>query len=377
MEVQSADVARPAVLMVDDHAPNLVALEAVLASLDADLVPASSGEEALRRIAEREFAVVLLDQRMPGLSGTETVAALGAPVTSPRPPIILLTAYSLDDAEIREAYRLGVVDTVQKPYLPEVLKTKVQVFVELFRFRELLRVKLLEEERRERLRFEQELVAMVSHDLRTPLTVISLGASRLLQSEVDAETTRRIAGRVSVAAARAARLTQDLLAFTEARHRDRIPVHIESGDLHRVVEDTVEDLRLEHSAHLIDVEHRGDGTGEFDPDRVAQIITNLVSNAVRYGTRGEPIHVRSFGTEAELGLEVNNAGPPIPEEEKKKLFEPLQRGKGSEQRAHGLGLGLFIVDRIVSAHQGKIEIESDASHGTTFRVTLPRTTSPR
>lgn len=363
--------------MVDDHAPNLVALEAVLASLDADLVPASSGEEALRRIAEREFAVVLLDQRMPGLSGTETVAALGAPVTSPRPPIILLTAYSLDDAEIREAYRLGVVDTVQKPYLPEVLKTKVQVFVELFRFRELLRVKLLEEERRERLRFEQELVAMVSHDLRTPLTVISLGASRLLQSEVDAETTRRIAGRVSVAAARAARLTQDLLAFTEARHRDRIPVHIESGDLHRVVEDTVEDLRLEHSAHLIDVEHRGDGTGEFDPDRVAQIITNLVSNAVRYGTRGEPIHVRSFGTEAELGLEVNNAGPPIPEEEKKKLFEPLQRGKGSEQRAHGLGLGLFIVDRIVSAHQGKIEIESDASHGTTFRVTLPRTTSPR
>jgi signal transduction histidine kinase len=374
---QASDLASATVLLVDDHAPNLVALRAVLEPLGADLVSAGSGEEALQRIEEREFAAVLLDQRMPGLSGTETVAALGEHLRGPRPPIILLTAYSLEDEAVKEAYRLGVVDILQKPYLAEVLRTKVSVFVELFRFRELLRVKLLEEERRERLRFEQELVGMVSHDLRTPLTVISLGASRLLDSKLDAEGSRRIATRIGVAAARATRLTHDLLAFTEARHRDRIPVQLKEGDLRRVVEDTLEDLRLEHASHVITFESDGTPAGAFDPDRVAQILTNLVSNAVRYGARGEPVRVRAGGSERELVFEVNNSGDPIPEEERKNLFEPLQRGSSSQQRAHGLGLGLFIVERIVAAHQGKVEVESDASRGTTFRVVLPRAAKPR
>jgi signal transduction histidine kinase len=377
METGASERVEAAILMVDDHPPNLVALRAVLGPIGADLVVANSGEEALERLEEREFALVLLDQRMPGLSGTETIAAIAERLLEPRPPILLLTAYTLDDAGVREAYRLGCVDILQKPYLGEVLRTKVRVFVELFRYRELLRRKLQEEERRERERFEQELVAMVSHELGSPLSVISLGASRLLNSATDPESKRGIVTRIAAAAARAIRLTQDLLTFTEARHGNRIPMHPKCADLHRVVHDTVESLRLEHGSQRIVIEREGSATGDFDEDRISQILTNLVSNAIRYGAREEPVLVRTLGTESALVLEVVNSGPPIPEDERARLFEPLQRGSGSHRLARGFGLGLFIVEQLVSAHHGKVEVESDEQRGTTFRVLLPRSRHPR
>ena len=375
MQTEASERVEAAILVVDDHPPNLVALRAVLSPIGAELVTANSGEEALDRLEEREFALLLLDQRMPGLSGTETIAAISERLLEPRPPILLLTAYTLDEAGIREAYRLGVVDILQKPYLGEVLRTKVRVFVELFRYRELLRRKMQEEERRERERFEQGLVAMVSHDLGSPLSVISLGASRLLHAEADLDTKRGIIARIATAAARAIRLTQDLLTFTEARHGNRIPVHLEHGDLRRVVHDTVESLRLEHGSQRILLDQEGSATGAFDPDRISQVLTNLVSNAIRYGAPNAPVLVRCVGTERDLVLEVVNSGPPIPESERARLFEPLQRGSGSHRLARGFGLGLFIVEQLVKAHHGRVELDSDAARGTTFRVLLPRATN--
>src|SRR5688572_13388416 len=129
------DPANPAVLIVDDHPPNLVALEGVLAPLGARLVSAKSGEEALARVVEEEFALVLLDLRMPGLSGLDTTALMNERQSHGRVPIILLTAYMLEPGDVRQAYSLGVVDILQKPYLVEVLRTKASVFVELFRQR--------------------------------------------------------------------------------------------------------------------------------------------------------------------------------------------------------------------------------------------------
>lgn len=376
MQHQGSTGVDAAVLMVDDHPPNLVALEAVLASTGATLVCASSGEEALHRLDEREFALVLLDQRMPGLTGTETIAAMSARLREPRPPLMLLTAYTLSDADIREAYRLGVVDILQKPFLAEVLRTKVSVFVELYRYRELLRRKMQEEERLERERFEQELVAIVSHDLGSPLSVISLDASRLLRAENDPELTRKTAARIAAAAGRAIRLTQDLLTFTEARHGHRIRIKLERCDLHAVIQETVETLRIEHSRHHMALEKHGTANGDFDPDRVSQVLTNLINNAIRHGAPGKPVQVRSIGAPRELVIEVTNAGPPIPESERERLFEPLQRGSSAQRSSRGLGLGLFIVDRIVKAHGGRIEVSSDATRGTTFRVALPRFASP-
>jgi signal transduction histidine kinase len=372
MPTQRANLVNAAVLTVDDHAPNLLALQALLEPLGAEIVTARSGEEALECLKRQEFALVLMDQRMPGLSGMETVHAIHERFPDNRTPLMLLTAYSFEDAEIRQAYELGVVDILQKPFLGEVLRTKVAVFVELFRARELLRLKLEEEQRKERERFEQELVGLVSHDLQNPLSVITLGASRLLHSSADPENVRRIATRIVAAAARATRLIHDLLDFTQARHEDQIPVYPKRGDLHEVVRETLEDLQIEHGAARVTLETDGSASGEFDPDRISQVVTNLVSNAVRYGARDQPVRVRAFSREDDLVVEVTNSGEPIPEEERQHLFQPLRRGSASAGVTRGLGLGLFIVDQIARAHGGKVEVESEASRGTTFRVVLPR-----
>src|SRR5689334_2501864 len=158
-------IERPAVLIADDHPTNLVALEAVLDRLAIRAVRAHSGEEALARSAEQEFAVILLDWRMPRLDGIETARLMRERDQGQQPPVMILTAHLPDLTEIKTAYAAGVVDFLQKPYAAEVLSAKVSVFVQLRIQREKLRLY----ERALRERFQQDLVGIVSHDLRSPL----------------------------------------------------------------------------------------------------------------------------------------------------------------------------------------------------------------
>ncbi|HVJ17165.1 MAG TPA: hybrid sensor histidine kinase/response regulator [Polyangiaceae bacterium] len=364
----------PAVLIVDDHPPNLVALEGVLAPLGARLVSAKSGEEALVRVAEEEFALVLLDLRMPGLSGLETTAIINERHSQGRIPIIILTAYTLESADVRQAYSLGVVDILQKPYLAEVLRTKASIFVELFRQREQLRQQEALLQIQERERFEKELIGIVSHDLRSPLNVITLASTTLIRRGGLDERMSRSLNRIRSSADRATRMIHDLLDYTEARHVQGIPVNPSKADLHQVAEQVVDDLRSEHPGRSIELEIQGSGEGEFDPDRLAQVIVNLASNALRYGQPETAVNIRASGTPDELSLAVHNFGEPIAEEERARLFEPLQRGKPALGRSgRSIGLGLFIVEQIVRAHHGRVEIRSDTEDGTTFTVRIPRT----
>jgi sigma-B regulation protein RsbU (phosphoserine phosphatase) len=123
-------------------------------------------------------------------------------------------------------------------------------------------------------------------------------------------------------------------------------------------------------------ETTGDASGEWDPDRLRQVVANLATNAFKYSAPGTPVTVRTRGEPDYVMLEVHNEGPPIPPEALDHLFEPMQRGK-RDDRKEGLGLGLFIVDQIVRAHGGSIEVSSSAEAGTTFRAWLPRHPPPR
>ncbi len=376
MPTPAPDPKPPAVLMVDDHAPNLLALETVLAPLGARLVAARSGEEALAHVAVEEFALVLLDLRMPGLSGHETARLMNERQHERRPPIIILTAYTLDDNDVRRAYELGVVDILQKPYLPEVLRTKASVFVELFRQRELLRQREAELQTRERERYENELIGIVSHDLRNPLSAILLSATSLAARPGMDERTLTGLARIRSAARRATRLTHDLLDYTRARHERSIPVQPQPANLHDVVREALDELRIEYPTRKIEFESAGDGVGCFDPARVAQVVSNLVSNAVRYSLDDSAISVRSLGDDSRSVLEVHNFGPAIDERERARLFEPMRQGSAGSSTGGSLGLGLFIVAQIVEAHRGRIEVESDERSGTTFRILLPRERAP-
>jgi signal transduction histidine kinase len=356
---------RPAVLVVDDRSANLIALEAVLERLAVRLVCATSGEEALVRSAEQEFAVVLLDWRMPGLDGIETARLMRERDPARQPPVIILTAYLPVLDEIKTAYAAGVVDFLQKPYAPEVLVAKVSVFVQLHVQREKLRVY----ERALRERFQQELVGIVSHDLRGPLNAISLAAESMLRRGETTERNQRSLQIIQSAASRAGRLVHDLLDYTSILHGSAPPIKLQRFCLFQLAQEIAEELKASFRSAEFVFERTGATEGNWDRDRLAQVIANLVGNAWTYGG-ATPIVVEVVGGESEVTLHVHNQGEPIPTELIPELFQPRKRGN-TGRGAGNAGLGLFIVNEIVRAHGGTVSVRSTVEQGTTFSVSLP------
>ena len=225
----------------------------------------------------------------------------------------------------------------------------------------------------ERVEFERQLVGIVSHDLRNPLGAILMSAGLLVRRANLDDAQLRTVNRIASAGDRAERMIRDLLDFTQARIGGGIPVQRALMDMHILTRHIIDELRTAHLEREIQLEQSGDGCGEWDSDRVAQILTNLVRNAIQNSPRGTPVHVESRGVGDSLLLKVHNQGPPISPETGAVLFKPMRRGgKHAEKGHHGLGLGLFIVKEIVVAHQGAVDFDSTDAGGTTFTISMPR-----
>ncbi len=222
----------------------------------------------------------------------------------------------------------------------------------------------------ERAQFEEKLVGIVSHDLRNPLNVVVLSASYMLSRKRLDEADTKAATLVRSSAMRANRLVSDLLDFTQARLRPGLPATRQSTDLHQIGREVLEEVRVAYPERKLRLESSGDGTGNWDPDRIAQVMTNLISNALKYGLPEGEVLMRTTGEQGWVQLEVHNHGTPIAPDLVPVLFEPMQRGTGAHSDK-SVGLGLYIVKDIVSAHGGSIEVNS-TEEGTTFSVRLPR-----
>jgi PAS domain S-box-containing protein len=230
-----------------------------------------------------------------------------------------------------------------------------------------------EAEARRRADFEQLLIGIVGHDLRNPLSAITMASTTLLRCESLDTRQRTALARILSSAERATRMLRDVLDFTQARLGGGIPMQPRPVELHELTRQVVDEVRLAHPERQLEVECRGDGRGVWDPDRLAQVITNLVSNALHHGLAHCPVRVRTHGTHDAVTLAVHNVGPPIPTDLRPRLFEPMKRAAPKEARSsHGLGLGLFIVKHIVDAHGGSLRVHSTEQDGTTFVVRLPR-----
>lgn len=230
------------------------------------------------------------------------------------------------------------------------------------------------EEAKRRASFAEQMVAIVSHDLKNPLTAIKMASDILARGENTAREVKLL-GHISQSADRAERMIADLLDFAMARVGRGIAISPASVDLHALVSLSVDELRIAFPHVTLLHQYSGAGSAYLDTDRTQQLIGNLVANSVAYGDLRKPIIVTSRLEEGHAIVAVHNEGTVIPESTMATLFEPMTRGTQTDSDARSVGLGLFIVREIARSHGGDVSVSSSHEQGTTFDVRFARASS--
>jgi two-component system, sensor histidine kinase len=383
------------ILIVDDIEANLLALEAVLDPLGCNVVRASSGEEALKHILFHDFAVVLIDVMMPGLDGIATAGFIKNRPATRHLPIIFLTGLETRQQEIIHAYAKGAVDYLIKPFDPDILRSKVSVFVELYLKRKELQTQTELAQRRERealenrrlyesergartqaeaiARAREDIIAVVSHDLRTPMGTINGSAAIIRQMLAKGETDgvlrrvdtiqRSVAGMQSI--------VDDLLDTTKI-HSGRLAVEIKDEEVGAMLEQVADQHRPIFAPKRQSLEILVGETlprVRCDKERMFRVFSNLLGNASKFSPDGGTITVEATARPEDILFTVADQGCGIAADQLPHIFEPYWQA--SQERKHGLGLGLAIVKGIIEAHGSRIWVESRAGAGSRFFFTLP------
>jgi signal transduction histidine kinase len=219
---------------------------------------------------------------------------------------------------------------------------------------------------------KERFLAILGHDLRTPIGAIMMSAQFILESGELVEPYRKLVDRIGMSSRRMNQMVADLLDFSRTRLGDTIPIARAEMDVTRMLGDVVAEVAASYPDFKLEVETSGELHGVWDCARLTQAMTNLIGNAAQHGSDAAPITVTARGEAHEITIAVHNDGPAIPKEVVGRIFQPMKRsGSDAGDRRH-LGLGLYIVDRIVAAHEGRIDVTSSEEHGTTFTVRLPR-----
>ncbi|KFA86973.1 sensor histidine kinase [Archangium violaceum] len=240
--------------------------------------------------------------------------------------------------------------------------------------RDVTELRELRAEALRRAELSQQLMGIVSHDLRNPLTAITLAAESGLRKQGRDEAAQvRLLTRIRSSAERMTRMVRELLDFTQASMGSGIIIQPQPVDLHELARQVVEEVQFAYPGRTLRLECTGAGEGTLDADRIAQVLTNLLTNALQYSPPDTPVTVSSTSEDGMLQLRVHNLGTPISPEDQRHIFEPMRRGANRTDNAQrSIGLGLFIVKHVVRAHHGDIQVRSNREEGTTFRVRLPR-----
>lgn len=378
-------MSRARILIVDDLPEKLLVYSSLLADIDADIVQANSGTEALRRVLEGSFAVILLDVNMPDIDGIETATLIRGHRNGRNTPIIFITAYA-DEMQTARGYALGAVDYILSPVVAPVLRTKVRVFVDLYNAHAALalakqelesRVKERTAELEHLSRLKDEFLATMSHELRTPLNAIFGWVTLLRTRRLDEPTQERALETIERNARAQKRLIEDLLDVSRIV-TGKVALEIMPVDPRRVVEAALETMAPAAQTKGIMIEPRLDGMiastrvrGDFA--RLQQIVCNLLSNAIKFTPTGGRVEVTLANVEGQVEISVTDTGQGIKSEFLPLVFERFRQEDGSISRRHGgLGLGLAIVRHLVELHAGSVQAFSEGEgKGSRFVVRLP------
>jgi two-component system, sensor histidine kinase and response regulator len=388
------DVDKVNILLVDDQPANLIALEAMLEDLGQNLIRAESGREALKRLLSDDFAVILLDVKMPEMDGFETAALIRQRDRSRHTPILFLTAADTSQTQAVRGYAVGAVDYLVKPVVPEFVRSKVAVFVELAKKNELLRrqaallaqseqaalelaetraelVRELEHKNRELESFSYA----VSHDLRATLRRIDSFSRAVLESQgkrLDDEG-RKFLSRVREASQQMSQLIDDVLYLSRVT---RTELRDQEVDLSEVAELVVSRLQEGQPNRPVEVKIRPGVVVTGDGQLLKIALENLLQNAWKFtGKQADPrIEFGVTQTSGEPTYFIRDNGAGFEMTYAARLFGPFQR-LHSQQEFPGSGIGLATVQRIIHRHGGKVWAEGLVGQGATFYFTLGRARS--
>jgi signal transduction histidine kinase len=384
----SDDLPKANILVVDDVPSKLLAIEAVLESLNQRVVSVTSGSEALRRLLVDDFAVILLDVNMPGLDGFETAELIRQRKQSEHTPIIFLTAFA-DDAYAQRGYSLGAVDYILTPAAPDVLRAKVSVFVDLFQKNAQVRRQaeervLLAQEHSARVEAERASLAKsqfltnISHELRTPMTAI-IGMTDLALAEELSPTVRGYLEAVTTNAHLLLELLNEILDLSKLE-AGKLSLESAPLQLRRIVKELghtfghrAREKGLAFNAH-VDQSIPNHLIG--DSLRLRQILINLLTNAIKFTEHGGvALDVQlesSCDREAWVKFTVTDTGIGIAPENQERVFAPFTQVDASTTRKHeGAGLGLAISAELIRAMAGYRSLTSEPGRGSAFCFTIP------
>lgn len=365
-------------LLVDDLPENLFALEPLVRAPGRRVFTARSGEQALSLMLEQRFALAIIDVQMPDMDGFELAELMRGTERTRHIPIVFVTAAGRELNYAFRGYEAGAVDVLYKPLDPHAVRSKVGVFVDLFRQRQdLLR---MQAELEQAVKVRDDFMSMVSHELRNPLNALYLQAQ--LRGRMAAqgrlppvEEIQRLAARDEHQIRAMIRLLDDLLDVSRAR-TGRLAMSPAPMDLAELVRRAVDGVREQArtagvALTLVAPESLPVVADEF---RIEQVVMNLLTNALRYGA-GQPVRVQLNAGAGEAALSVRDGGPGIDPADQERIFRQFERGASGRQ-VPGLGLGLYISRQIAEAHGGRLEVRSQPGQGAEFTLHLPLQAQP-
>lgn len=385
------------ILLVDDEARNLDALEATLEDPSYRLLRAESAEKALKTLLDHDVAAIVLDIKMPGVSGVELARMIKNTKRFRETPIVFLTAYMLDDRDVIAGYGAGAVDYLTKPVNPKILRHKVAVFADLYRkTRELAAVNAelagmnekLEARVKERTaelekseaalraaaKQKDEFLAVLAHELRNPLAPMRTGLDLLLrQQTAPTPAVERTLAAMNRQLEHMVRLIDDLLDVSRIS-RGLLELKRARVDLGALVRGTVEGTRtwFERRKQSVSLDVADDLFAHADATRVAQVLTNLLHNAAKFTPEGGSIHVELVREGDDAVLRVADSGAGIRADQLERVFDMFARVARPGAPESGLGIGLALARRLAEMHGGSLGVVSAGEgRGATFSLRIP------
>ncbi|AHL77115.1 histidine kinase [Stutzerimonas stutzeri] len=383
-------------LIVDDLPENLLALDAILRNPGVRVHQAESAEQALELLLQHEFALAILDVQMPGMDGFQLAELMRGTERTKHIPIVFVSAAGRELNYAFKGYESGAVDFMHKPLDTHAVRSKVSVFVDLYRNRKRMahQLEALERSRREQevlldelrstkaeledaVRMRDDFMSIVSHELKTPLNTLILEVQlRKLQlgrnnlAAFSEDKLRQMVDKDERQIQSLIRLIDDMLDVSRIR-TGKLSIRPSRVDLGALTASVVENFaaQMEASGCTLLFQRPEPIIGVWDEFRIEQVLANLLTNAMRYGS-GKPVQVSVDASATTACIEVRDQGIGISQNSLERIFCQFERAEGSESSA-GLGLGLFIAEQIVKAHSGRIQVESEEGKGALFRVLLP------